>query len=159
MKIDQFRNQQPSLLLEQYFRDKTWAWGIFTDRFGKLRRSFQVTVDGSIHNNQLVLDEYFIYDDGETQNRVWQINCLGDGHYSGTANDIIGEAKGQAAGNAVNWQYHMLLPVNGLCWKVHFNDWIFLQPGQVLINKTQVSKWSMALGTITLFFSKQAPSL
>ena len=41
MKIAQFCNQQPTLLLEKYFQDKTWAWGIFTDRFGNLKRSFQ----------------------------------------------------------------------------------------------------------------------
>jgi hypothetical protein len=159
MKIAQFCNQQPTLLLEKYFQDKTWAWGIFTDRFGNLKRSFQVIIDGSMDNNQLLLDEQFLYDNGETQNRIWQITLLGNGHYRGTADDIVGQAEGQAVGNALNWQYHMLLPIQNRVWKVHFNDWFFLQSEQVLINKARVSKWGITLGEVSLFFSKQAPSL
>jgi len=157
MKIEEFDGRQPTLSLESYFQGTTWAWGIFEDRFGNLKRSFQVTIDGHMENGRLILDERFLYDDGERDQRIWTITPLGNGAYRGRADDIVGEASGKTAGNALNWQYRMDLPVGDSRWRVRFNDWMFLQPGNVLINKAVVSKWGIHLGTVTLFFSKQGP--
>jgi len=157
MKIEEFDGKQPVLSLESYFQGSTWAWGIFEDRFGNLKRSFQVTIDGRMENGRLILDEHFLYDDGEQDRRIWTITPLGNGKYRGSADDIVGTATGETAGNALNWQYQMDLPVGERRWRVRFNDWMFLQPGNVLINKAVVSKWGIRLGTVTLFFSKQRP--
>lgn len=157
MKIEDFKNHSPKLSLEEYFTGDTWAWGIFEDRSGNLKRSFQVTINGRMENNQLILDESFIYDDGEKDRRVWHITPQGSGEYQGTAADIEGTASGRVIGNALNWQYDMNLKVKDKYWRVHFNDWMFLQPGNVMINKAIVSKWGIHLGTVTLFFSKQRP--
>lgn len=157
MNIETYRQQTPALSIESYFLGKTWAWGMFEDRFGKVRRSFTVEITGQWEQDQLVLDEHFVYNDGEKDQRIWRITPLGNGQYEGVADDILGKAVGQTAGNALNWQYDMLLPVGERTWRVHFNDWMFLQPNQVLINKANVTKWGIHLGTVTLFFSKQAP--
>jgi hypothetical protein len=61
------------------------------------------------------------------------------------------------AGNALHWHYTMNLPMGDGVIRVKFNDWMFLQPNNILINKAQVSKWGVHLGTVTLFFSKQKP--
>lgn len=157
MKVEDFEGKQPTFSLENYFQGDTWAWGIFEDRFGRLRRSFQVTIDGRMEEGQLILDEHFLYDDGEQDRRIWTITPLGKGEYIGRADDIVGQATGKTAGNALNWQYKMDLPIGDSRWRVRFNDWMFLQPGNVLINKALVSKWGIHLGTVTLFFSKQRP--
>lgn len=157
MKIEDFKNNNPTLSLEEYFSGDTWAWGIFEDRFGNLKRSFTVTIYGQMEKNQLILDEHFIYNDGEKDRRVWHITPQGDGEYQGSAADIAGTASGKVTGNALNWQYDMNLKVKNKRWRVHFNDWMFLQPDNVMINKAMVSKWGVHLGTVTLFFSKQRP--
>ena len=36
-----------------------------------------------------------------------------------------------------------------------FNDWMFLQADGVLINRADVSRWGLNIGTVTLFFRKQ----
>jgi hypothetical protein len=70
------------------------------------------------------------------------------------AADLVGEACGQAAGNALNWRYKLDLPVGGSTWRVAFDDWMFLQDGGVMINRARVSKWGLELGEVTLFFAK-----
>lgn len=157
MKIEDFVGQTPKLRLEQYFSGRTYAWGLFQDRFGKVRRQFQVTIDGHWDGDVLTLDERFLYNDGQREQRVWSIRRPQDDTYTGTAADVIGEARGHIAGNALNWQYQMQLPVDDKVWHVRFNDWMWLQPGGVLINKAKVSKWGFELGEVTLFFSKQPP--
>ena len=72
----------------------------------------------------------------------------------GTAGDIIGTAQGRTFGNALNWIYDMNLKVGDSTWKVKFDDWMFLQPGGVLLNRATVSKLGFELGTITLSFSQ-----
>ena len=42
--------------------------------------------------------------------------------------------------------------------KVRFDDWMFLQPDGVLINRATVSKFGINIGTVTLFFKKDSPS-
>lgn len=157
MKIEDFRDQKPALSLESYFLGKTWAWGIFEDRFGNLKRSFQVEIDGSMNGSILVLDERFLYDDGERATRIWEIQRASSNSYTGTAADIVGQATGVVSGNALNWRYTMDLPVGDNTWRVKFNDWMFLRPGNVMINKAEVTKWGIHLGTVTLFFSKAEP--
>jgi hypothetical protein len=37
---------------------------------------------------------------------------------------------------------------------VHFNDWMFLQPSGVLLNRARVSKFGITIGEVTLAFMK-----
>ncbi len=156
MELKQFEQAEPAFHVQQYFAGTTRGWGIFEDRFGNLRRQFEVHIDGSYEGDTLVLDERFKYADGERQQRVWRIKQIGPLRYSGTAGDVIGTAVGQSAGNALNWRYEMDLPVGENVWRVRFDDWMWLQPGGVLINRATVSKWGITLGTVTLFFTRQA---
>ena len=105
MDIDKFEATSPRLVLEEYFLGKTRAWGIFEDRFGKVRRQFVVDIEGKWNGKVLVLDEHFKFDDGEINFRQWRITKTEDGHYKGRADDVIGIATGISAGNALNWSY------------------------------------------------------
>ena len=150
-----FAGSEPRLLIEDYFQGKTRAWGLFEDRFGNVRRQFTVDIDGTWDGEVLVLDEHFEYSDGELDRRVWRIRKTGDHTYEGSAGDIIGTATGEAHGNAFNWQYRMDLAVGDRSWRVTFDDWMFLQPDGVLLNRAQVSKFGLEIGTVTLAFKKQ----
>lgn len=154
MKPQDFAGKEPKLVLEDYFAGRTQAWGIFEDRFGNLRREFTVDIRGDWDGKTLTLTEDFIYADGETDQRIWRIEKTGEHTYVGRAGDVIGTADGAVYGNALNWSYEMLLPVGDSSWQVRFDDWMFLQPGGVLINRAKVSKWGIKLGEVTLSFSK-----
>jgi hypothetical protein len=154
MKPIDFKNSKPSFILENYFTGKTKAWGIFEDRFGNIRRQFSVDITGTWDNRELVLDEQFVYNDGERDQRIWTIEKIDAHTYLGRAKDIIGVAQGKAYGNALNWQYDMDLKVGASTIQVHFNDWMFLQSSEVLLNRAKVSKLGIELGTVTLAFTK-----
>ncbi len=157
MKPEDFAEHQPKLDLYAYFSGETRAWGLFEDRSGRVRRQFQVDIEGRIEDGELVLEEDFLYDDGERDRRVWRIRRDGPQAYVGRAADVVGEARGQAAGNALNWRYVMDLKVGEGSWRVRFDDWMFLQPGGVLINRAKVKKFGLQVGSVTLFFMKPTP--
>jgi len=76
MKPEDFAGSEPKLTVEEYFIGKSRAWGIFQDRFGTLKRSFTVDIEGRQEGDEFVLTEDFLYDDGETDRRVWRIRKL-----------------------------------------------------------------------------------
>ena len=154
MKPEDFQGREPRLAIETYFAGKTKAWGIFEDRFGTLRRQFDVDIDGTWDGRELVLDERFIYADGERDRRVWRITKIDAHTYEGRADDVLGSAMGRQFGNALNWRYDMILTIGGTDVKVHFNDWMYLQSDGILLNRARVSKWGIELGEVTLAFRK-----
>ena len=155
MKPDDFANNNPKLILEEYFVGKTRAWGIFEDRFGKVKRQFVVDIEGTWDGTILTLNENFLYSDGEKSFRQWRISKSKDGVYNGQADDVIGMASGVAAGNALNWTYVLDLKIGkNKTLRVAFNDWMFLQPWGVLLNRARMSKFGIELGEVTIAFMK-----
>ena len=63
--VDELLTHQPKLILEEFFAGNSVAFGIFEDRFGNLRRQFRVNLSGKLDGKRLVLEEEFLYDDGE----------------------------------------------------------------------------------------------
>lgn len=154
MDIATVSQTEPKLDLKRYFDGKVYAWGIFEDRFGKVRRQFLVEIDGQLDGEQLILNEKFLYNDGERATRVWTINEASENRFSGTAPDILNQAEGEVSGNTLNWRYTMDLPVGDSTWRVDFDDWMLLQQGGVLLNRAFVKKWGVTLGSVTLSFMR-----
>lgn len=154
-QLEQFAEAPRQLVLEDYFAGETTAYGLFEDRFGKVRRQFKVDITGTVVGNRLTLVEKFAYDDGERDTRVWEIDILGGGQYRGMAGDVPVPAVGQASGNAFNWKYKVDLKVGGSVWNVGFNDWMFLMQDDVLINRAYVTRYGIEIGQVTIAFNKK----
>jgi Protein of unknown function (DUF3833) len=159
IKVGDYALEKPTLNLSQYFNGKTNAYGIFTDRSGKVVKRFTVEIisewkmiDGV---NTGTLDESFQYSDGTTQKRIWTIKEISPNHYEGRAADVLGVAQGISAGNALNWKYTLLLPVDGKTIEVQFNDWMYLVNSKVMLNRAEMSKFGIYLGEVTLSFTKE----
>ena len=147
--------EKPVLDLKTYFNGELVAHGIFTDRSGKVARRFTVQMTGTWNGNQGTLDERFTYSDGKTERRVWRLTDNGGGAYTGRADDVVGEAAGSAAGNALNWRYTLRLPVDGTTYDVQFDDWMYLMDERVMLNRATMSKFGIRLGEVTLSFYKK----
>lgn len=159
MNVQEFRTNKPTLVLEEYFSGNTKAVGLFEDRFGNVRNQFTVDIDGSWDGKTLVLKEDFIYSDGTTEFRQWDITKTGSHTYTGTTEQIIGTATGAISGNAFNWKYKFKLKVGDDVWNVKFDDWMFLQPDGTLLNKATVYRWGFKIGTVFLSFSKEEEAI
>ena len=155
--VTHLSERRPTLALEQFFEGESVAYGIFEDRFGNLRRQFRVNLQGTVSGNRLVLDEKFLYEDGEKAQRVWTIDKLDNGddgtvRYEGQASDVEGRANGRVSGNGLNWRYDVTLKMDGRELEVHFDDWIYRQSDDVAINRAYVSKFGVEIGSVTIVF-------
>ncbi len=157
VNINDYKNTTPILKIEDYFAGNTKAWGVFQDRFGKVRRQFVVDINGTWDekSQQLKLIEDFVYNDGEKEQRVWTITKTGANTYTGTAaQGVVGIAQGVTAGNAFNFKYTFDLPVEGSIWRVTFDDWMYLQDEKTLFNKATIKRFGVTLGDVYIFFKK-----
>lgn len=155
--IQQYRNQQPHFELYDFFAGQTRGWGIIQDRSGAVTRRFVVDINGTIGaEGRLTLDERFQFNDGEKSQRIWTISRSADSSFHGTASDVVGVARGEGLGNALHWQYKLQITVNDSNWVVDMDDWMYLQPDSILINRTKMSKFGVHLADITIMFSKTA---
>ena len=147
--------EKPVLDLKRYFNGDFVAHGIFTDRAGKVARRFVVQMTGTWQGKNGTLDERFTYSDGSTERRIWRLTDEGNGRWTGRADDVVGVAEGQSAGNALNWRYTLKLPVDGKVHEVQFDDWMYLMDERVMLNKAVMSKFGIRLGEVTLSFYKK----
>jgi len=153
--VDQYRAEQPALDLQSYLNGTLEAWGIFQGRSGEVKKRFHVVIDAQWKGDIGVLDENFKWSDGTTSRRVWTLTKQPDGTFRGKADDVVGEAMGEVAGNALRWRYVLALPVDGKIYHVNFDDWMFLIDDKVMLNRARISKWGFDLGEVTLSFSKR----
>ena len=154
--VADYAAEKPQLDLRAYFNGWVDGWGIFTDRSGKVVKRFVVAIDCRWTGDEGTLDEDFTYSDGTKQRRVWRLTKREGGRYTGAADDVVGQAQGQARGNALRWNYTLALPVGERVWNVQMDDWMYLMTDKVMLNKTSMSKLGIHLGDVTLSFTKRA---
>lgn len=153
--VEQYRAETPALDLKTYLNGTLDAWGMFQGRSGEVQKRFRVVIDARWDGDTGVLDERFTWSDGTTSTRVWTLKRQPDGSFRGRADDVIGEAVGEVAGNALRWRYVLALPVDDKIYHVDFDDWMFLMDDKVMFNRSFMSKWGFRLGEVTLTFVKR----
>jgi hypothetical protein len=157
--IATYTKEQPALKLEQYFNGKLVGHGMVMDRSGEVTRRFVVNITGTLGTEAsgvqtLTLDEKFEWSDGKKESRVWTLKRIASGEWSGQAADVVGNAVGKVAGNALNWRYVLALTVKDSVYNLDFDDWMFLMDDKVMLNKAVFSKYGIRLGEILISFQK-----
>ena len=155
MNLKDFAEKKHELNIEEYFLGKTSASGLFIDRLGKVRRQFTVDMEGIQEGDLFILNETFLYDDGEEEFRRWEIKKTGDKSYEGRSSDIKGIALGGRSGNAINWHYTLKLKYKDGIMLVKFDDWLIMQDEKHVFNKATMKKFGIRLGDVYLFFKKE----
>jgi hypothetical protein len=146
--------EKPVLDLHRYFNGHVQGWGVVQDRAGKVLRRMVVDIDCRWEGDLGTLDESFQWSDGKTEKRVWTIRKDGN-RYTGRAGDVIGDAAGVAAGNALHWEYVLALPPTQGGYHMDMNDWMWQIDEQTLANRTTMSKFGVTFAEISIFFRRK----
>ena len=154
MKPEDFKNQKPKLVIEEFLKGNVKAYGVLQNRSGKVTRQFSAELNGKWDGKQLILDEKFNWSDGEVQTRQWKIIKKDNHNYEGTAADVVGTAKGFSYGSAFKLEYVLLVPVKGKEIKITFDDWIFKQSDTIAINRAKMTKFGIKVAELTVVFVK-----
>ena len=154
--LEAYRDQGPAWDLAHFFNGKLVAHGLVTNRSGEVTSRFRVEMVGRWQDGKGELFEQFYFDDGRQQTRTWYLSRGADGHWRGTASDVVGEAVGKSEGFALNWRYQLdLVLPEGDVVRVSFDDWMYLLDEDRLINRAAISKFGIHLGEVILYIERQ----
>jgi len=153
-KIEKYANNTPKFDILKYFSGKSEAYGILQDRSGEVTRRFTVKMTGKVSGNQLVLQEYFIFDDGEKQERIWTVTVKDENNFTAQAGDVIGTAIGKQYGNAMKMKYVLSIPYKGKNMNVSVDDWMYLIDEKSLVNVSEIKKFGFVVAKLTIGFKK-----
>lgn len=147
------------LNLEEFFEGRSVAYGQFQDRFGTVRRRFEVDILGEWDGETLTLTEDFVYEDGATEQRIWRLRKTGPETWEGTAAGVQGIARGEERGDMFNWHYTIDLPIPSADGSVDtlratFDDWMWLLADDRVLNRAYLSRFGVRIGEVILTFEK-----
>jgi len=155
MKVVDFDGQEPRFIPEEYFEGNLRGHGTFFDRFGDLRRTFVIDLEGTREGDTVFLKEHLQYGDGEEIHRTYKIEKIDQHSYVATAESgLVGEALISSYGNALHWRYLYRQEIKGREWTLRFDDWMFLQNETLVLNRARVTKWGFHVGDLFMSISK-----
>lgn len=141
--------------IENFLLGRSTAEGVFQDLTGRVRRRFAVALEGRSEAGSLVLSEDFLFDDGETERRVWRITAHSDGAYTATADDMLGQARGRVRNGLLRWTYLFSLKIGARRVRVRFHDTFVQLADDALLNVARITKFGIELGRTTIIFRRE----
>ncbi len=156
VKVSDYSDLKPAIVLDDFFNGSLSAHGVVKDRSGRVIRTFNASIDASWDAGTGTLDEDFIFNDGEKQRRVWRLQPQDDGSYIGTAGDVEGKGLLTHSGNSVFLDYVLQIPYGEGTVDVRVDDRMYLVSPGVLINESQMTKFGVRVGSILLVILRQA---
>ena len=144
----------PLFELTTFLEGRTSAWGVFEDRFGKVRRRFTVDMIGRWRDGIFYLDETFAYDGGTHETRIWRVAPDAKGQFTATCADCVGTAYGSCDADTIRMSYRFRLKLDTRSIDVHFDDRIYRVGDGIAVNRATMSKWGVKLGEVSLFFRR-----
>ncbi len=154
MNVSDYKTATPTLDFVKHFVGHHEGSGAFFDRLGRMKLRFTIKIDGLYDGSTLKLNEVLTYDSGEIVKRFYVITPKGDGEFIATTEDILGEASISIAGNAANWKYTLKQQIGERTWNLKFNDWMFLNSDNSIINRAEASFWGLRVGEVFMVLRK-----
>ncbi len=156
VEVNDYASNEPEFIPERFFSGPLTAHGVIMNRGGEVTRYFNATIDASWKDGVGTLDEDFIFNDGETQKRIWTLTPDGEGGYIGTAGDVIGGGTLSFSGNAIFLDYVLRVPYGDGTIDLRVDDRMYLVKPDVVINESRLSKWGLSVGKILLTIVRQS---
>jgi len=139
-----------TLVLEKTMVGRSIADGVFVNALTGDETHFKAEINGRWTNNVLTLQEDFTYTDGKTERKTWRLTRIADGKYTGTREDVVGEAAVSQDGPGVRLDYVVTLATGLGDIDVRFRDLLFLNPDGSIANTATVSKFGLRIGRVSL---------
>lgn len=120
------------------------------------RRGFTANLNGTWDGATLTLVEDFAYDDGERDRKTWHLTRVAPGRFTGTREDVVGEAHGFQDGDVFRLEYDVILPSeNGRGRKVRFRDVLALRADGDILNNATVGWFGVHVGSVSLVIERE----
>jgi hypothetical protein len=148
--VDHFAGTAPAFDAVAFWAGHHRSWGVLENRGGAPTETVvtdcigTVLPDGSLHMVQTLTQG-----DGTVQHRDWHLRRTAPGAFTATANDMVGEAHGTAAGRVFHWNWVLALSPGNSLKNVTMDQWMYLMDGGTMMNRTTISKLGVILAEVS----------
>ncbi len=126
--------------------------GIIYDYTGKVVSTFKARMSGDFDESGGKLREHFIYASGREDHREWTLKFKGDGTFTATAPDLVGEGVGVQSGNTLQMKYKLKLNEDAGGHVHTVADWMYLTDEGTIINRSQMKKFGVKVAELVAVF-------
>ena len=153
--IDDYAQNLPTMALPEFFVGTLDAHGVVKNRSGKVTRYFTAQIQARWDQGIGTLEEEFLFNDGEVQQRTWTLKPNQTG-YSATAGDVLGSGQALIQGNAMRLDYTLNIDYRGSKLALQVEDWMWRIDSTTLLNESTLRKWGFKVGSIQLVIRKKS---
>ncbi|MES0862155.1 DUF3833 domain-containing protein [Ruegeria sp. SCPT10] len=138
----------PNFSLKKHLNGEILSEGLIYGPNGKMSNSFVARMVGEWDGNSGTLAEWFTYSNGKQMTRKWYLT-LGTGNtFIATADDIVGEGKGEISGSTVKLTYRIILPEDAGGHTLDVTDWMYLTENGAIMNRSEMRKFGIKVAEL-----------
>jgi len=155
LKPSDFAAQKPAFDPLAFFTGRTESTGVMENRRGVPVKRVRTKTEGTWKQGVLHLEQDLVFDDERPTHRSWKLRRIDAHHFKGTANDMVGSARGEAHGPMFHWSFILAAKPGNPLANVRMSQWMHLQPGgQTMLNHTTITKAGIVLRQVTEQFRR-----
>ena len=125
------------------------SWGVMENRAGAPTDIVVTDCVGTPEGTDgLHMVQTLTIGDGKLQHRDWHLRRVAPGQFRATANDMVGEAKGEAAGRVFHWRWTLALSPGNPIKNVTMDQWMYLMDGGRMMNRTTIRKLDVIVAEV-----------
>lgn len=156
MKPSDFADNRPLLKPDEYFLGRTRSVGVVENRGGAPTQQVTTSTRGRMAGGVLHLEQELRFGSDRTEHRSWRVRRVDEHHFTATANDMVGTARGEAYGNVFHWKFTLAMSPGNPLANIEMSQWMYLQPDRrTLLNHTTIRKAGLVLAQVTEQFRRE----
>ena len=126
------------------------SWGVLENRGGAPTETVVTDCVGTPEGDDgLHMVQTLTEGDGSVQHRDWHLRRTAPGRFVATANDMVGEAHGEAAGRVFHWSWVLALEPGNPIKNVTMDQWMYLEAGGAMLNHTTIRKLGVTVAQVS----------
>ena len=147
-KSEFYADTLPAMDIRKHLNGPMVSEGIIFGPREQVLSRFTADFHGEWDGNTGTLAESFLYATGARQERKWFLTMGENGHFTATADDIIGEGKGVQVGSTVRLTYRIKLGDAGGGHELDVIDWMYLMENGAILNKSEMRKFGVKVAEL-----------
>ena len=154
LPVEGFKAAGPALDPITFFAGHVRSWGVLENRSGQPTSIVTTDCVGAADGpDGLRMTQRLQIGQDAPMVREWRMRRAGPGRFEATANDMIGTAAGEAAGNAFHWQWTLALQPGTALKNVTMDQWWYLLEDGSVLNRTTIRKLGFIAAEATEHFA------
>ena len=154
LPVSGFRETAPVIDPIRFFTGHVSSWGVLEDRAGQPTRIVKTDCTGDMHDGTLRLTQLLFIGEDAPVTRTWQMRRTAPGRYGATANDMVGNATGEANGRAFHWTWTLATSPGNPLKNVHMDQWWYLLDDGSMLNRTTIRKLGVIVAEVSEHFAR-----